>query len=402
MPRLKTPKGFLLSTAGADIKEPRRDIKEPERDDLALILSEEEANVAATFTTNKIKGEPVKLNIRRIRRGTGRAVVINSGNANVCTGRNGAGDALEMSSIAARALGIPEETVFVCSTGIIGVRLPMGRMRPRIKKLARDAGGATLMDAARAIMTTDRFPKLATRTVTAGGKKGTIAAICKGAGMIEPKMATMLCFIMTDLAVQKGSLKRVLKEAVGKSFNRLTVDGCTSTSDTVIIMANGALGNTELKEGSRGFLAFKHAVEDITLKLARMVARDGEGATKAVQVVIKGARTAAEAERAARAVANSNLVKTALYGADPNWGRLMAQLGGSGIEIDAEKTDIYFGPVKVARNGLSTGKNKEARRALNKNDVTVTIDLKLGRHTASVLTCDLTEDYVRVNSEYTT
>jgi glutamate N-acetyltransferase/amino-acid N-acetyltransferase len=389
------PKGFLFSVA-------RAGIKKTGAEDMCLIYSEADAAAAATFTTNKVKAAPVWLGMKRIRPGRARAVVVNSGNANSCTGWPGMRDAEETARLAAAALGVPERLVFPCSTGVIGVRLPLEKMRPRIKEMAGSLGSAKLKDAARAIMTTDAYPKYFTRKVKAGSKEGVIAGIAKGAGMIAPNMATMLCFVMTDIAVEPKALKLALREAVEHSFNRITVDGDRSTNDTAFAMANGALGNTPVSADSRRFPGFRRALSEVTYELSRMIARDGEGATKLVEVEVRGARSDEEAKRGAFKVANSMLVKSALHGADPNWGRILVALGTSGIEVRQEKTDVFMGGVKVVLRGVSTGSEREARRKLKRKEVKIAVDLHLGRGRASVLTCDLTEEYVRFNSEYTT
>ena len=387
------PKGFLFSTAEAAIKKPGRK-------DLALIYSEDEANVAGVFTTNKIKAAPVKVDIDRIKAGRGRAIIINSGNANACTGRSGMKDAYDMTGLIADSLNIESSLVYVCSTGVIGTPMPMERIRRKISELTDNLGWSTLGDVAEAIMTTDTFPKIVKKRVKMDSKAGTIAGICKGAGMICPHMATMLCFIMTDVAVNQRTLDRALKDAVKNSFNRITVDGDRSTNDAVLIMANGVLGNPQITEKSETYAAFKKALHEITLDLSKLIIKDGEGASKFIEIEIKGAASEADAEKAAFAVANSNLVKTAIYGNDANWGRIMAALGYSGIAIREEKVDIYFGKVKIVSKGLTTGKDKEASEVLMEKDIKIVIDLNLGRSSTRVLTCDLTEEYIRVNAAY--
>jgi glutamate N-acetyltransferase/amino-acid N-acetyltransferase len=390
-----TPKGFLFSTVEAAIKKPGRK-------DLALIYSEVEAGIAGTFTTNKVKAAPVKLDIRKIRSGKGQAIVINSGNANACTGKKGMKDAADMVSLVAKRLNIKPSLVYVCSTGVIGTPMPMERIRPKISELADNLGRATIEDVAEAIMTTDRFPKIVKKKVKMGNKVGSIAGICKGAGMIFPDMATMLCFIVTDVAVKQKTLHKVLNDAVKKSFNRITIDGDRSTNDTALIIANGMLGNPQITEKSGTYPAFKKVLHEVTFELSKLIVKDGEGATKFIEIEVKGARNEADAEKAAFAVANSNLVKTAIYGNDANWGRIMAALGYSGVAIKEEKIDIYFGKLRIANKGLTTGKDKEAGEVLRGKDIKIKIDLHLGRSSAKVLTCDLTEEYIRVNAAYRT
>jgi glutamate N-acetyltransferase/amino-acid N-acetyltransferase len=389
------PEGFIFSTVEAAIKKPGRK-------DLALIYSEVEAGIAGTFTTNKVKAAPVKLDIKKIRSGKGQAIVINSGNANACTGKKGMKDAVDMVSLVAKRLNIKPSLVYVCSTGVIGVPMPIERIRPKISELADNLGRATIEDVAEAIMTTDRFPKIVKKKVKMGNKVGSIVGICKGAGMIWPDMATMLCFIVTDVAVKQKTLHKVLNDAVKKSFNRITIDGDRSTNDTALIIANGMLGNPQITEKSGTYPAFKKVLHEVTFELSKLIAKDGEGATKFIEIEVKGARNEADAEKAAFAVANSNLVKTAIYGNDANWGRIMAALGYSGVAIKEEKIDIYFGKLRIANKGLTTGKDKEAGEVLRGKDIKIIIDLHLGRSSAKVLTCDLTEEYIRVNAAYRT
>jgi glutamate N-acetyltransferase/amino-acid N-acetyltransferase len=389
------PKGFLFSTVEAAIKRPGRK-------DLALICSEVEANIAGTFTTNKIKAAPVKLDMKKIRSGRGQAIIVNSGNANACTGEKGMKDAVEMVRLVAQGLHIKPSLIYVCSTGVIGTPMPMERIIPGIPGLIDDLGNSSIEEVAEAIMTTDTFPKIVNKKIRIGSRTGSIAGICKGAGMIWPHMATMLCFIMTDVAVNHKALDKALNDAVKTSFNLITVDGDMSTNDTVLVMANGLLGNPQITGKSESYHVFKNALCEVTRELSRLVVKDGEGASKFVEIEVKGARSLVEAEKAAFAVANSNLVKTAIYGSDANWGRIMTALGYSGVSIREEKVDIYFGQVRLVNKGLSTGRDKEANEVLKRKDIKIVIDLHIGRSSAKVLTCDLTEDYIRVNAAYRT
>ncbi len=408
--KTKLPKGFKLAVARAGIKGPGL---AKGRNDMALIFSETGAALAGTFTTNKVIGAPVVMNKDKARSASSncaQAIVINSGNSNSCTGLQGMKDVLEMAALSARHLGIDENHVYVCSTGVIGVPMPMPKVRKGLKALSMGIGNssseAASVDAvARAIMTTDSYPKMLTRTVKVGREAGRITAICKGAGMIEPDMATMLCFIMTDIAVEKAALKSALRGAVEGSFNMLTVDGDQSTSDCVLVMANGALGNSPLKKGSAGLKRFAGVMVEICYEMAAMIALDGEGATKLMLVKVEGARTGAQAKKAAKAVANSLLVKTAVYGADPNWGRILPVLGRGGIIMDPLKVDVYIGKVKIASKGLAVpgaAVIKKAGKELKKKEVIIRIDLKVGKASARALSCDLTEEYIRINSLYTT
>lgn len=392
---VSAPKGFLFSNAEAAVKKPGRK-------DLALIYSEVEADMAGAFTTNRVKAAPVRIDMKKIKSGRGQAIVVNSGNANACTGEQGLRDANEMAESVSKGLHIKPSLVYVSSTGVIGSAMPMDRIRPAITKLVSGVGRSSFEDVAAAIMTTDTFPKIVKKRVRIGDQTGTIAGICKGAGMICPNMATMLSFILTDIAVEKKALDKALRSAVKKSFNRLTIDGDMSTNDTVLIMANGILGNLPVSEKTDAYLPFSKALLEVTTELSKMIAMDGEGATKLIEIEIKGAKNNFDAEKAALAVANSNLVKTAVYGNDANWGRIMAALGYSGIFFREELVDIFIGRAKIVDKGLTTGKDKQAEDFLKKKEVNIVIDLHLGKASAKVFTCDLTEEYIRINAEYRT
>jgi len=390
-------KGFQFSAVEAAIKKPGRL-------DLALIVSETPAAVAAVYTTNKVQAAPVLLDRERTKNGTCRAIVVNSGNANACTGPVGMDDARETTRLVAEGLGVAEEEVLVSSTGVIGVPLPMERMRAGIFPLVQGLGGGTLDDVARAIMTTDTFPKLEVRTGKAGGTGYTIAGIAKGAGMIMPNMATMLAFIVTDAAVDPAWLRTVFAAGVERSFNAITVDGDTSTNDTAIIMANGAAGTPVLSGVSDGAADFVRILDEVLLALAKLIVKDGEGATKFVEIAVKGARTDADAKRAAMAVANSCLVKTAFFGQDANWGRIFAAVGYSGAEVVPDRAELFFDDVQMVRNGVFVGGDAEARgtEVLKKKEFSVTVDLHLGEGESTVYTSDLSYDYVKINADYRT
>jgi len=390
---VKSPGGFLFSTVDAAIKTPGRS-------DILLIYSQREATMSGMFTTNKVKAAPVKLDLKRIRTGKGQAIIVNSGNANACTGTRGMDDAVEMTRLISGGLRLGRDKVYVCSTGVIGTPMPMDRVRRKIPELIAGLGKSTPYEAATAIMTTDTFAKVVSRKIKVDGKSGTLLGICKGAGMICPHMATMLCFIMTDLKIGKRVLDKALKDAVVNSFNRITIDGDMSTNDSVLIMANGVAENEPIREETVSFRTFSGALSDVAYELGRLIVKDGEGATKLVEIVIKNAKNKGDSEKAAFAIANSPLVKTALYGNDANWGRIMAALGSSGIAITESKTDIYFGKVRVVRNGISQGKDRSATNAIRGNELSITVDLHLGPASSRVLTCDLTEDYIRINAEY--
>ncbi len=374
-------------------------IKKTNKKDLALILSENVSTVAGVFTTNKIKAAPVKLDLSRIVSQKGQAIIINSGNANACTGPKGFKDAQETVKITAMELGISPELVYVSSTGVIGRPLPMQNIRKAIPELVKKLSPYSLHEASEAIMTTDTFPKIAFKKINVGGKTGTIAGIAKGAGMICPNMATLLSFIVTDIAVEKRALDSALRNAVKHSFNRLTIDNDMSTNDTVLVMANGMLKNKSITKNSPLYPKFENAIAEVTYNLARMIAQDGEGATKLIEIIVKGARTENDAEKVARAIANSLLVKTAIYGEDPNWGRIMAAIGYSGAGIKEEKINVSINNFKLVNKGLGKKKPKDI---FSGKEIVITVDLGLGKKEAKVLTCDLTEEYIKINASYTT
>ncbi len=390
-------KGFKFSTVEAAIKKPGRL-------DLGLIYSETPATVAAVFTTNKVKAAPVILSMERSKSGTARAVIVNSGNANACTGSQGMEDALETCRLVTLGLGIPDEAVLVASTGVIGVPIPMERVRKGIPSLIAGLETGTLADLATSIMTTDTFPKLETRSGEADGKPYAIAGIAKGAGMIMPNMATMLAFLVTDAAVDPVWLGTVFRESNEASFNMITVDGDTSTNDTSLILANGMAGNAPLSADSPDASRFIEVLNEVLLSLARQIVKDGEGATKFVTVTVKGAVSNTDAKKAAMAIANSNLVKTAFFGQDANWGRILAAVGYSGAEVDPGLVDLYFDDVLMVRNGIFAGAAAEVDggQVLRNSEFTVTVDLKLGEGQATVFTTDLSYDYVKINADYRT
>ncbi|KUK64085.1 MAG: Arginine biosynthesis bifunctional protein ArgJ [Desulfofundulus kuznetsovii] len=389
-------KGFLASGAAAGIKY-------KEKKDIALIFSEVEARVAGMFTTNKVKAAPVLVTMERVSHGSARAVVANSGNANTCNGEQGMQDARAMGSEAARSLGIPEESVLVASTGAIGLPMPMERVLPGIAEaasaLSKDGGGP----AAEAIMTTDTESKEAAVSFSINGKKVTIGATAKGSGMIHPNMATMLCFITTDAAVELDCLKEALRYAVDRSFNMITVDRDTSTNDMVLVLANAQAANEEITVQSKDYFIFRDHLTRICSHLAQAMAKDGEGATKMIEAQVINAATEADARLAARAVAGSNLVKAAIFGEDANWGRILCAAGYSGAEFNPDTADVFLNGVKVAENGCSlAGCEEDAARALSENKVHILIDFKSGNFEATAWGCDLTYNYVRINAHYRT
>lgn len=390
-------KGFSFSAVEAAIKKPGRL-------DLALILSAVPADVAALFTTNKVKAAPVLLDEERVKGGKVQALVVNSGNANACTGSKGMADAIETARLTADGLCIPQESVLVSSTGVIGQPLPMERIAGAVPGLVAACGSRSLGDVAAAIMTTDTFPKMEVRSGAAGGVEYTVAGVTKGAGMIMPNMATMLAFIVTDAAVDPAFLRECFRRANDCSFNAITVDGDTSTNDTSLIMANGAAGNPPICSGTPEAEAFELLLNDLLLSLAKLIVKDGEGATKFVTITVKGAVSDSQAKQAAMAVANSSLVKTAFFGQDANWGRIFAAVGYSGIEVEQLKTELFFDDVQMVKDGLFAGGDAESRgtEVLKKPEFSVTVNLNLGNGSATVYTSDLSYDYVKINADYRT
>jgi glutamate N-acetyltransferase/amino-acid N-acetyltransferase len=370
-----------------------------------LLVSQVPAAAAGVFTRSSVVGAPVTVNRARIRSGRGRAIVANSGCSNVAMGARGLRDAHAMAALSARVLGCSEEDVFIASTGVIGEPLPMAKLKRGIVRAGRALAASGLADAAAAIMTTDTVPKLAATRTRVGGRMVSLAGIAKGSGMIEPNLGTMLAFVLTDAAVAPPYLRRVLRDAADESFNRVTIDGEGSTSDTALLLANGVAENPLLHAASSpGAQAFTGALREVCQELAKAIARDGEGATKLVTVRVQGARNRPEAIRAAKRVANSVLVKTALFGGDANWGRILQTIGAAGVGIRLARTQISLAGVGVFRRGASAGATarREAQRRLRSKEVEITVALGAGRGEATVWTCDLSYDYVRINAEYRT
>lgn len=364
--------------------------------DLGLIVSDVPATAAAVFTTNQVKAAPVVYNLRHVRAGTARAIVVNSGNANACTGAVGLVHARAMAAGVARRIGCNEDEVFVCSTGRIGVRLPSVKIQAGIKRLLgmlSPNGGPSV---AEAIMTTDSFPKECAVRFKAGGATITIGGIAKGAGMIHPNMATMLAFLTTDAAVPRAALQRALAAAVNRSFNRISVDGDMSTNDSVILLANGRAGHAALT--GKLWTEFEEALTFVCQSLARLIVRDGEGVSRFVTVTVAGARTDDEAVLAARAVCNSVLVKTSWCGGDPNWGRIMDALGYSRAKIQESKVDIRYDGVPAVVGGVVARTPVEKlKKIVVQPEFTIDIHLHLGRGSCTMYTTDLTEKYVEFN-----
>jgi len=370
--------------------------------DLAMVASETPATVAGVFTLNRTQAACVVFDKRQLERSdVCSAILVNSGNANACTGERGWNDALTTVRVAADSLGIPEEQVMVSSTGVIGQYLPMDKLVPGIRTLAGSLGRNGHADAAEAIMTTDTRRKEAAVQFTVGGTTITIGGMAKGSGMIAPNMATMLAFITTDASVDHDALQEALNRANNLSFNRITVDGDMSTNDMVLLLANGAARNAQLRRNTEEFELFTSALSYVLIKLAKLVARDGEGATKLIEVLVTGAASEEEAATAARSVANSNLVKTAIHGADANWGRILAAVGYSGIEFNPEKVAISFNDLPVLEPEYTIVLDEEkAKRVLSGEEIVIRIDLDRGTETARFWTCDLTKEYVHINASY--
>jgi glutamate N-acetyltransferase/amino-acid N-acetyltransferase len=377
-------------------------LKKNGKKDLGLIYSEVPATVAAMFTRNLVKAAPVLLDQQRTANGSCRAIIVNSGNANCCTGEQGMQDAIRMGRLAAQGLMVDEEDVLVASTGVIGEPLPVEKIETAAPNLIKALAADGLSDFAEAIMTTDTVAKVVSSRGELAGKSFTVSGAIKGAGMIRPDMATMLCFVMTDIVAQPEVLQAMLKKAVDRSLNRMTVDGDTSTNDTVLLMANGHSTVKVISENQKD--VFQAVLNEVMIGLAKWLIKDAEGATKLVEIVVKGAKTKAEAHKIADTVANSPLFKTALFGEDANWGRILAAVGRSGITVDPEKIDIFFGSAQMVKSGFGCGKEAEAEATLvlKQDEFTVTIDLNLGPEAETVFTCDFSIDYVKINADYRT
>ena len=398
-------KGFYASGVHSGVKKVKKD--------LALVYSSEPAHAAGIFTTNKVPAAPVLVDKLQLERSSKfRAILVNSGNANACTGERGLNDAWSMVKFAADALGIPEKEVLVSSTGVIGQYLPMDKIESGVTEAFSmlDHDGHT--SAAEAIMTTDKFVKElalrvklpADKTLNGHTVDVTIGGMAKGSGMIAPNMATMLSFITTDVRISPELLRYSLKEAADHSFNRITVDGDTSTNDMVLVLANGLADNRELHTTSDpGYAEFYEALEYLLVRLSKMIVTDGEGATKFVEVKVTGAASEEAAVAAARSICNSNLVKTAINGEDANWGRILAAVGNSGVDFDPAEVEIFFDDVPILRKCyVIEFSEEEAKRVLQKKEITIMVDLNQGEFSASFWTCDLSKDYVAINANYRT
>ena len=394
-------KGFEAASAAAGIKYQGRD-------DMALIYSETPCRAAGTFTTNVVKAAPVKWDQKIVAESPYvQAVVVNSGIANACTGAEGYGYCEETAKEAAKVFGVPENAVLVASTGVIGMQLPMDRLKKGISLLreAKGTGAEKGTAAAKAIMTTDTVHKEIAVQVELGGRIVTIGGMCKGSGMIHPNMCTMLAFVTTDAAISKELLQRAVSADVKDTFNMISVDGDTSTNDTLLVLANGLAGNPEITEEDEGYRAFAKALSEVNTYLAKKMAGDGEGATALFEVKIIGAETKEQAVILSKSVVTSSLVEAAIYGHDANWGRILCAMGYSGAQFDPEKVDLFFesaaGRIQIIENGVAVDySEEEATRILSEPEVTAIADVKLGTESATAWGCDLTYDYVKINADY--
>ena len=368
--------------------------------DLGLIYSEVPATVAGVFTKNLVQAAPVLLDRERIKSGKCQAIIVNSGNANCCTGDQGMRDATAMTRFTASGLAISEDLVLVASTGVIGQPLDTGKIEAAMPDLIKSAVPEGLDDLAEAIMTTDTVPKVVTRQRTMEGLPYTVTGVAKGSGMIRPDMATMLCFVVSDIKISHDLLTEALLTATDKSFNKITVDGDTSTNDTILVLANGLSGATVKNPVHKE--SFQIVLDEVLINLAKMVVKDGEGATKLVEIIVRGAPTDKDAYKIADTISNSNLVKTALFGEDANWGRILAAAGRAGVNIDPYKIDIFFDDVIIAKDGMWCGEMAEekAARILKREEFAISVDLNMGQGSASIFTCDFSIDYVKINADY--
>ncbi len=389
--------GFRFSAVAAGIKRAGTD-----RLDMGLIVSDSPTAAAAVTTTNLVFAAPVQITRQRLANGSGQAILINSGNANAYTGDQGRQDAIDLTRDVAEGLDIEPDLVVPMSTGVIGLRLPVDRMRPQIRPLLRGLDQGTFMDVARAMMTTDTRPKTVNLEGSLSNGAFKMLGMAKGAGMIAPNMATLLAVILTDVEVEANRLRECLVEANSGTFNRITVDGDTSTNDTVIVMTGGHPGARELGEGQADWKAFSSLLGEACMSLSRQLVLDGEGATKMVEVRVVGAPGSAAATKVARTIAESPLVKTAFHGEDPNWGRILCSAGRSGVAFDPNKVDLFIGSVSIVNQGVVATNDWEAaaHQVMQGREFTVLLDLKAGEGEASFLTTDMSEEYVTINADY--
>ena len=387
--------GFLAAGIAAGIK------KNGARD-LGLLLSVKPCVAAGVFTKNRVKAAPVLVCKKRLQKGIAQAVLVNSGNANACTGKDGLNAALLTCKEAAHGLGIPEHLVLPCSTGVIGVPLPAMAIKKALPQLIKSASKKGIPDFAEAIMTTDTFPKVEVATCRLKGTMVKVCGMVKGAGMIRPNMATMLSFLVTDGHVKATGLRRMLRQAAEVSYHCITIDGETSTNDTVLLLANGKADHPAIDVMSRDGKTFQAMLSEVCQNLAKNVVKDGEGATKFVEIAVKGARDREDAKKAAYAIAHSPLVKTAFFGEDANWGRILCALGHSGAKVNPDKVDLFFDRAPIVKKGMGVGGHAEMRagHVFKKKSFQVTVDLHLGKSDFTVFTTDFSFDYVKVNASY--
>ncbi len=405
---MKQISGGVTTAKGFEAAGVEAGIKYQNRMDMALVYSQSPCKAAGTFTTNVVKAAPVKWDYQVVHESEyAQAVIINAGVANACTGAEGYGYCRDTAKEAAKVFGIPESAVLVASTGVIGMQLPMDKIIAGVEKLAEAKGDSpehgTL--ASKAIMTTDTVNKEIAVEVEIGGKTVTIGGMCKGSGMIHPNMCTMLGFVTTDVNISKELLFQALRESVKDTYNMVSVDGDTSTNDTVLLLANGMAGNPEITEENEDYRVFCEALNFVNTCLAKKIAGDGEGATALFEVKVVNAASKEEAVILSKSVVTSSLTKAAIYGHDANWGRILCALGYSGVQFDPEKVDLYFesaaGKLKIIENGVSTGySEEEATRILSQPEVTAIADMKMGGYSATAWGCDLTYDYVKINADY--
>jgi glutamate N-acetyltransferase/amino-acid N-acetyltransferase len=375
-------------------------LKKKNKKDLGLIFSKVSANVAGVFTRNRVKAAPVILDRERIKSGVCQAIIVNSGNANCCTGEQGIRDAETMASLSASELGISEDLVLVASTGVIGEPLPIEKIKTAIPDLVGALQPEGIPDLAESIMTTDTVPKIVSSHGVVEGKSFIVTGVAKGAGMIRPDLATMLCFVFTNANATPDVLKEVLVSTIDQSFNRITIDGDTSTNDTVLIMANGLSGAVIETAGDKAI--FQEVIDRIFLDLAKQLVRDGEGVTKLVEIIVQGASSDSDARKVADTVAHSPLVKTAFFGEDANWGRIIGAVGRAGVDVDPDRIDLFFNDIQMVKAGMGCGKavEVEATKVLKKSEFTVVVDLNMGQGVGSMISCDFSVDYVKINADY--
>jgi glutamate N-acetyltransferase/amino-acid N-acetyltransferase len=394
------PKGFKAGSVHCGLKRNSRN------HDIGIIFSEQPCKAAALFTTNQIVAAPIKYSRNVVQNGTAHAIVVNSGNANACTGKKGEKDAEAMALLTSGHLNIKPDEVIVASTGIIGHHLPMAKIKSGISKSSERLGNQNThaINIAKAIMTTDLVPKHIAVKTKIGGKEVTIGAIAKGSGMISPDMATMFCFITTDAAISLNTLRSCIKQSTRSSFNQITVDGHMSTSDMVAILANGMAHNRNITSSTKSDLTlFQKALDYVTLSMAKAIVKDGEGATKFIQVEVHEAKSISDAKKIARTIAESPLVKTAINGEDPNWGRIVSAAGYAGVTLDESKLKLSINKITIYRKGLPvTPAPKILSNVMKKNEITIQLHLGMGNKSTTLWTCDLSKEYVKINADYHT